>query len=55
MKVHAASDRSSDACMHEIVRIAPQAKPCLLSAEKMSPFKLYQYLLNNTTDQDVIR
>lgn len=26
-----------------------------LSAEKMSPFKLYQYLLNNTTDQDVIR
>lgn len=26
-----------------------------LSAEKMSPFRLYQYLLNNTTDQDVIR
>eukprot|EP00891_Asterochloris_glomerata_P008586 jgi/Astpho2/8586/e_gw1.00126.22.1_t len=26
-----------------------------LSADKLSPFKLYQYLLNNTTDQDVIR
>lgn len=26
-----------------------------LTAEKLSPFKLYQYLLKNTTDQDVIR
>ena len=38
---------------HELVFFF--SKPCLLAAEKMSPFKLYQYLLNNTTDQDVIR